>query len=149
MAVDVSHILADLLGRNSGPDPLNPDGRLPANYGVAASLDGNLLSLTLAFRCGVAYCCPEASCHLPLSDARRWVKLREAFASCQFALPARLELRLSCVIEEGALFFDFHRPDPHRRGWYAMKPAEASRYELTTVEALHDAEAETEIVFDH
>ena len=49
--------------------------------------------------------------------------------------PPRLELLLSCVVEEGAFFFDFSKPDPTRRGWYAFAPVAAYQYQACAVEA--------------
>src|SRR5207249_3237120 len=78
LAIDVTTILAGLLARNRGPDPLHPDRRQPPNYGVAASLEGNVLSMVLTFRKGSAYCCMEWGCHLPLTNGKRWDGLRRA-----------------------------------------------------------------------
>jgi hypothetical protein len=50
--------------------------------------------------------------------------------------PSQIEMWVTCVIEEGAVFFDFTRPDPtRRRGWYAFAPAPAERYEVRLLEA--------------
>ena len=71
MPVDVTAILAELLARNRGPDPLDPDRRRVPDYGVAASLEGNTLALVLTFRKGAAYCYMEWGCHLGLFDGKR------------------------------------------------------------------------------
>jgi hypothetical protein len=134
VAVDVTPILRDLLAGNRGPDPATPDTRRPPHYGVAASLDGHLLAAVLTFRSGSAYCCMEWGCHLPLVDGQRWTGLRRALAAGGVPTPERLELRLSCVVEEGAVFFDPRRPDPARRGWYAFVPAAAHHYQASAAE---------------
>ena len=134
MAVDVTNIMAGLLARNRGPDPLNPDTRRQPDYGVSASLEENALSVVLTFRRGAAYCCMEWGCHLALTDGRRWDGLRGALASHGISVPARLQLRLSCVIEEGAVFFNLFRPDPTRRNWYAFEPVASYHYEVSAVE---------------
>jgi hypothetical protein len=46
-----------------------------------------------------------------------------------------MQLRLTVVIEDGAIFFDLAKPDPTRRGWYAFAPVAARRYQASTVEA--------------
>jgi hypothetical protein len=140
VAADVTSILAELLARNRGPDPLNPDSRQLPDYGVSASLEGNTLTMVLTFRSGAAYCCKEWGCHLALTDGKRWDGLRRALAAHRLAVPPRLELRLSCVVEEGAVFFDPFRPDPARRGWYAFAPVAAHRYQASAVEADRGAE---------
>jgi hypothetical protein len=133
--LDVTAILAELLARNRGPDPLDPDRRRAPDYGVTASLEGNTLSVALTFRSGAAYCCMEWGCHLALTNGKRWDGLRRALAAHGVTAPLRLELRLSCVVEERAVFFDLSKPDPTRRGWYAFKAVAAHCYEASTVEA--------------
>jgi hypothetical protein len=136
--VDVTSILAQLLARNRGPDPLNPDIARTPDYGIAGSLDGQTLSVMLTFRAGAAYCCEEWGCHLALTDRKRWIHLRQALAEHSVDAPPRLELCLSCVVEDGAMFFDPSRPDPARRGWYAFAPATAHQYQVSAVEAAGD-----------
>src|SRR5262245_60272453 len=133
--VDVTSILAQLLARNRGPDPLNPGNARTPDYGVAGSLDGHTLSVVLTFRSGAAYCCYEFGCHLALTNGKRWIGLRQALAEHGMTVPPQLELCLSFVIEDGAMFFDPSRPDPTSRGWYAFAPAAAHRYEVSAVEA--------------
>jgi hypothetical protein len=135
MLIDVTEILTDLVARNRGPDPLNPDTPRKPDYGIEASLQGNVLSVVLTFRRGSAYCCMEHGCHLALTDGRRWDDLRARLASRQIIVSACLELRLSCVVEEGALFFNWARPDRTRLGWYSFEPAAAYRYEVSASEA--------------
>lgn len=148
MAVDVTHVLAKLLARNRGPDPLDPDTRRPPDYGVAGSLDGDTLSVVLTFRKGAAYCCMEWGCHLGLTDGRRWDGLRRALAADGVTAPARLGLRLSCVVEEGAAFFDPFRPDPARRGRYAFEQVAEYHYEASAAEADRASEAEPRAAAD-
>jgi hypothetical protein len=135
VAIDVSLVLAELLSRNRGPDPLNPEVRLRPDYRVAATLEGSTLDMVLTFREGAAYCCMEWGCHMAMTNGRRWDRLREVLDAKGVAVPPRLDLRLEVVIEEGALFFDLFRPDPSRRGWYAFKKVAACRYQESAVEA--------------
>ena len=135
MAIDVTAILAQKLARNRGYDLLNPDSSCSADYGVAAFIDGSILTVKLTFRAGVAYCCTEPGCHLPLFDDKRWDGLRRELTKNAIAVPPRLELQLSGIIEEGALTFDFSKPDPVRRGRYAFKPEVAGQYQITEQEA--------------
>jgi hypothetical protein len=133
--VDVTLILKELLAGNRGPNPLDPESRQSPNYGVVASLEGNTLEVVLTFRKDAAYCCMEWGCHLPLLGGKRWERLRRALAAHGVAVPPRLELSLTCVIEDGAVFFDLSKPDRSRRGWYAFAPVTAHRYQITALEA--------------
>jgi len=132
---DITAVLAELLTGNRSPDPANPDCRRQAQYGVLASLKGSVLAVTLTFRRDCVYCCHEWGCHLGLFGDKRWHGLRTALAAHGIAPPPRLELRLECVVEEGAVFFNFSRPDSSRRGWYAFAPVLAHRYEAVSAEA--------------
>lgn len=135
MAVDVTLILKRLLAANRGPDPTDPARRQSPDYGVAASLEADVLDVVLTFKKDRAYCCMEWGCHLSLHDGKRWNKLREEIADAGAIAPSRLRLHLSCKIEEGALFFDFTKPDRRMRGWYAFAPRAAQEYEVAAVEA--------------
>jgi hypothetical protein len=77
----------------------------------------------------------EWGCHLALTNGKRWEGLRLALASHGIVAPAQLKLQLSCVIEEGAVFFNLFRPDPTRRNWYAFEPAAAQHYDVSAHEA--------------
>jgi hypothetical protein len=66
--------------------------------------------MVLTFRRGAAYCCMEWGCHLPLFNGKRWDRLRGALAAYAVPAPTQLKLRLTCVIEERAIFFDPFRP---------------------------------------
>lgn len=134
MAVDITPIFAAYFARNAGPVLGDPDARQVPDYGLAASLDGVLVTLTLAFRAGSAYCCDEWGCHLKLQEGMRWEWLRQELAVRGLVSSERLELRLAAVIEAGARFFDWSRPDPMRRCWYEFAPAEARRYEVVVSE---------------
>jgi hypothetical protein len=134
MALDVALILKDLLAANRGPNPTDPESRLSPDYGVAASLEGNALDVVLTFKKDRAYCCMEWGCHLALFDGRRWESLHVALAKFGVVAPPSLRLQLSCKIEEGAVFFDFSKPDRSRRGWYAFAPVAAHEYNVVTVE---------------
>jgi hypothetical protein len=140
MAIDITRILAELLARNRGPDPLNPDVRQTPDYGIGATLDGTTLDMVLTFRCGAAYCCMEWGCHLRLHNGIRWHALRRALAVHGVVAPPRFDLRLVCAIEEGAVFFDIFRPDKTRRRWYAFAPAAAGSYQASASEAGSDDE---------
>jgi hypothetical protein len=98
-------------------------------------LEGNTLCVVLTFRAGCAYCCMEWGCHLALADGTRWDGLRRALAEHGVAAPEHLELRLACVVEEEAVFFDPFAPDPDRRGWYTFRPVAAHRYQVSATEA--------------
>jgi hypothetical protein len=135
VAIDVSRILAEYQSRNRGPDPSDPDLRRRPDYGVAASLSDRVLEVVLTFRRGCTYCCYERGCHLDLMNGKRWSWLRQLLDAAGIVAPPQLELRFNGVIEEGAEFFDFARPDPTRRGWYAFAPAAAYGYEATAMEA--------------
>jgi hypothetical protein len=132
--MDVTSVLSELLAHNRGLDPLNPDHRQPSNYGVTASLEDAVLHVVLTLRAGATYCCYEPGCHLPLHRGKRWDVLREALVAHGIDAPSRLTLRLTVVVEEGARFFDLSKPDQSRRGWYAFKPVEAYRYQISKME---------------
>ena len=139
MAVDVTSILKGLLDANRGPDPANPDARQLPTYGVTASLEGDVLDIVLTFKRGHAYCCMEWGCHLALFNGRRWQRLHESLAQSGVVAPQSLRLHLLCKIEEGAVSFDFSKPDRSRRGWYAFAPVAAHDYKVVTVEASGDS----------
>jgi hypothetical protein len=134
VGVDVSPLFAAYFARNRGPVPDDPDLRQAPDYGVTASLEGSAVALTLTFRAGSAYCCYEWGCHLNLRAGQRWQWLRRELSACGLVPAERLELRLAVIVEPGALFFDWSRPDPTRRGWYAFAPAEAQRFHAVVVE---------------
>jgi hypothetical protein len=113
---------------------MDPDTRHSPDYGVSASLDASILDVVLTFRSGAAYCCMEPACHLALARGKGWEALRSALSALDVDLPVHLELRLVCVVEDGALFFDFSQPDPARRGRYAFKPAVARKFHVTANE---------------
>jgi hypothetical protein len=137
VAVDVTPVIAAYFSRNRGPVPGDPEARQPPDYGVSASLDGRRIDLALTFRGGSAYCCYEWGCHLALSEGKRWEWLRQELAAHKIEVPDRLVLQLAVVVDAGALFFDWRRPEPSRRGrgWYAFAPVEALRYEVVVTES--------------
>jgi hypothetical protein len=135
MPVDVTLILKELLAANRGPIPTEPGTCQSPDYGVAASLEGNVLDVVLTFKKDRVYCCMEWGCHLALFDGRRWERLHEALTQSGVVAPPSLRLQLSCKIEEGAVFFDFSKPDRNRRGWYAFAPVAAYEYKVVTVES--------------
>jgi hypothetical protein len=132
---DVTAILTEYLAGNRGPDPTDADHRRRPDYGVTATLAGGVLEVVLTFRSGCAYCCCEWGCHLNLTEGKRWDGLRRRLIVAGIAAPSQLELRLACVVEDGAKFFDLARPDPARRGWYAFTSTVAHRYTAIAVEA--------------
>jgi hypothetical protein len=136
MLIDVTEILTGLIARNRGPDPLNPGTARKPDYGIEASLERNVLSVELTFRRGAAYCCMEYGCHLALNNGRFWKEMRAGLASQGINISTRLDLRLSCVIEDGALFFNLARPDPIRLNWYSFEPAAAYHYDISARETL-------------
>ena len=133
--MDLTPIILELLTNNRGPNPLSPDSRTTPNYGIDATLEGNVLKMALTFHSKSSYCCMDWSCHLAMHNGKRWDSLRQKCADYGVSTPAQFTLQLSCIIEPGALFFDMSRPDRHRRGWYAFKPAEAYEYQATSTEA--------------
>jgi hypothetical protein len=133
--IDVSSIVADYLADSRGPIPDDPEHRKRPDSGIVAKLTDRVLEIELTFRSGSAYCCYEWGCHVALRDGQRWDGLRRQLAAHNIAAPPRMELRLTCVIEEGAIFFDFAKPDPKRRGWYAFAPVAARCYQVTAIEA--------------
>jgi hypothetical protein len=140
MVIDVTSVFAAYFARNQGPDPNKPEQAQPPDYGVVASLEGAIIALELTFRRGSAYCCYEYGCHLNLYSGKRWKWLRRELEVRKIVLPSRLELRLTVVVEGGALFFDLSKPDPTRRGWYAFASAEARRYGVDVLEAANLSE---------
>ncbi len=138
MAVDVTPVFAAYFARNRGPVPGDPESRQAPDYGVSARLGGPVIDLALTFRAGAAYCCYEPGCHLDLFDGRRWEGLRRDLSAAGLTPPPVLELRLGVVIEAEALFFDYSRPEPSRRGrgWYAFAPAVARRFERVVREGV-------------
>ncbi len=128
MAVDVTPVFVADLARNRGPVPGDPDSQQTPDYGVSAGLDGGVVELALTFRTGSAYCCSEWGCHLGCSDDTWWGWLRRELSARGVEAPPHLELHLTVVVEAGALFFDFRRPDRSRRGWYDFSPAQGHRY---------------------
>ena len=146
MGVDVTPVFAAYFARNRGPVPGDPEARQPPVYGVSASLDGGVIELSLTFRAGSAYCCCQWGCHLALYEGKRWDWLRRELATRGVPAPDRLELHLAVVVEAGALFFDWSRPEPSRRGrgWYAFAPHAAHRYQVVVSEGNSpDAESGT------
>jgi hypothetical protein len=136
MSLDVTPLFAEYEAGNRGPDPANPTLRRQPDYGIAATLAGSVLDVVLTFRTGSAYCCCQWGCHLELDDGERWDGLRRRLHAAGIESPPRMELRLTCEVESGALFFDFDRPDPTRRGRYAFAPAAGMRYLATATEAV-------------
>ncbi|QDV32447.1 hypothetical protein [Tautonia plasticadhaerens] len=138
MRVDISGCLAAYLAGNRGLVPGAPDASRPADYGVSAILDGGVIRLTLTFRAGSAYCCRQPGCHLDIPEDGRWGRLRRALSADGLAPTSRLTIRLTILVEDGALFFDFSRPDPGCRGRYAFAPATGSKIEAVLVEGRLD-----------
>jgi hypothetical protein len=138
MKLDITPALAAMLARNRGLDPRAPetwgDRQGGVDYGVRAALDGGVVEFELTFRAGSPYCCMEWGCHLGLLESR-WTRLRLSLTEHGIEPPPCLELHLTVVVEDGALFFDPSRPDPTRLGWYELRPAGGQRYEATRREA--------------
>ena len=121
-------VFAAYFARNRGPVLGDPNTRQPPDYGVSASLDGGMVELTLTFRAGSAYCCCEWGCHLNLYEDKWWEWLRRELSARGVEAPPRLELRLTVVVEAGALFFEFRRPDRCAR-LVRLRTAQESRYQ--------------------
>jgi hypothetical protein len=103
--------------------------------GGRAPLEGSILEVELTFHAGSAYCCYEWGCHIAFTPlAKRWDDLRRQLVDRAILLPARIELRRTIVIEEGAMFFDLRSPDPRVCGWYAFAPVSAHRYHWVSIE---------------
>jgi hypothetical protein len=136
VALDVTPVFTGYFSRNRGPVPGDPQTRQPPDYGVSATLEDGLIELELTFRARSAYCCYEWGCHLALVEGKRWDWLRRELAACGLAAPDLFQLRLTVVVEAGALFFDWSRPaqSPRGRGWYAFAPAESRRYQVAVAE---------------
>ncbi|MCE9634309.1 MAG: hypothetical protein K8T90_01275 [Planctomycetes bacterium] len=146
MTVDLTSAYAALLARNLGPVPGDSEARRPAEYGVSAAFDRGVVYLTLTFRSGAAYCCYEWGCHLGLDEVETWPWLRGELAARGVASPGLLRVRLTVVVEAGALFFDWTRPRPSARGrgWYEFAPEAARRYEEVFTEGDEDVDAAEE-----
>ncbi len=132
--MDVSPVMEAYLSANKGPAADDPAARVRLDYGIVATLTGGLLEVRLTFRRGAAYCCFEPGCHLGLFAGRRWNPLRRHFASAGFAAPGRLELRLTGVVEAGALTFGGRRLTQSRPGVYELEPSAAYDYQTTEEE---------------
>jgi hypothetical protein len=76
------------------------------------------------------------------NDGKRWGRLRQELSARGLATALPLELRLAVVVEAGSQFFDFSRPDPTRRGWYAFVPEATNlRFQKVVIEGQeHDSE---------
>jgi hypothetical protein len=133
---DVTQVFKEYFARNRGPVPGDPSKKQPPDYGVSASLAGKVIDLTLTFRTGSAYCCYEWGCHLSLYEGKPWLWLRRELEVRGLIMPSLLNLHLSVVVENGALFFDMSRPlpSPRRRGWYAFAPVESREYQVAVAE---------------
>lgn len=110
MTVEVTAIVEKYLASNRGPKLDRADQPGSPDYGIDASLDGALLAITLTLKSGRLYCCGEPGCHLALSSAKRWTRLRTLFQESEVELPPQLELRLHFRVEPGALFLDLASP---------------------------------------
>lgn len=112
MVTDVSGVFQRYLtGRRSSTSSGNEQAAVP-RYGAEATLQSNgVIDLTLTFKSGQSYCCPDWKCHLWLFDGYRWGQLRRAAEAERVALPALLSFRITAIIEEGALFYDTSQPE--------------------------------------
>jgi hypothetical protein len=123
MPIDLTDVIVRVLAQNRSPDPKRLGEKIPSHYGIAASLQGDIVRVDLRFVNHLAYCCMEPMCHLPMREGKRWRSLREAMAESGLQPPDRLRMELRVVVEEGALFFDWTLPIPGRIGWYRLKAA--------------------------
>ena len=134
VSVDVTPVFAEYFAGNRGPVPNDPGSRQPPHYGIAANLDDRVVNLALTFLSAEAYCCGEWGCHLKLHPGKRWDWLQRELSNRGLEIPSQLELHLAVAIQPGALFFDWSRPDPVRRGWYSFAPAKQQEYQVAVVE---------------
>jgi hypothetical protein len=109
--------------------------RLVPEHGIKADLEGSVINLEFIFRAGSHYCCYEWGCNTGLFSSKRWERLRQLFSAFGLDSPSRFELHANILIEPGALFFDWGKPDPDRSGWYAFAPSPAYRFEKIVFEA--------------
>jgi hypothetical protein len=135
MTVDVTSVFAAYLAQNRGPDPDEPTATRPSEYGVSAQWEDGVVRLALTFRRGCVYCCMESGCHLRLFSTKQWEWLRRELSARGIQLPSRLTVMVEVVVEDGAIFFDYSRPDQARRGRYAFAPVNAQRYQHVVEEA--------------
>jgi hypothetical protein len=123
MLIDLTEVIERVLAGNLSPDPTRLGEKIPSHYGVAASLQEDLLRIDLRFLNHSAYCCMEPACHLPMHEGKHWRSLRVAMAEYGLEAPKRLTMELRVAVDEGALFFDWTKPIPGRLGWYRLKAA--------------------------
>ena len=107
----------------------------PVRIRGVSGVGGWRRALVLTFLTGCVYCCMESGCHLRLFSTKRWEWLRRRLSACGIQLPSRLTLMVEVVVEEDAIFFDYSRPDPTRRGRYAFAPVASQRYHHVVEEA--------------
>lgn len=132
--MDVTSIFSELLSTNRGPNPDCPEKRRAPDYKLTANLESETLHVELTFLADCHYCCLEWSCHLGLSDGKRWTRLRNCFKNHGVDAPEKFELRLLCLVESGAKFFDMAKPDKNRRCWYAFRNSGEYEYEVQSTE---------------
>jgi hypothetical protein len=135
MRQDVTATLQELLSTNRGLTLKDGAARVPTEYSVTCFLADDVVEMTLTFLRGRTYCCMESGCHLRLLDGTRWTGLRNALEAAGTVPPSRLHLRLTVVVEDGALFFDFAKPEPGPPGRYSFARSGAHRYEVDAEEA--------------
>lgn len=131
-SIDISTIFAAQLARNRSPVPGDPDTRVPAEYGIEATLSGMVIDIRLTFLSGRAYCCIEPGCHLDLPPTSKWPQTRDRLAAAGIVVPdGLLKANVHGLIEEGALFFDFSRPiELNRPGrFYHFQPHSSYQYD--------------------
>ncbi|MBI1348875.1 hypothetical protein GC163_21600 [bacterium] len=132
--MNISPVFRRILSTNRGPVLGIPTQRHSPDYRVEAFYENGIITLSLVFCEGVAYCCSEIECHLPMKGRKQWDRIRNELQIYDFTPPFPLHVQIHVEIEHGALFFDFSRPDPALRGWYEFKPAQAARYFCEYVE---------------
>jgi hypothetical protein len=75
-------------------------------YGVRVdeiTPDGSEFDLTLTFKAGKRYCCPELGCHIGYSEVDWWRRLREVMRGLGLARTPPMTIRtLRVVVESGA-----------------------------------------------
>jgi hypothetical protein len=96
MTAAVIELLADNAGAAGNRD----------YYGVSIdemAPDGSEFDLTLTFKAGNRYCCPELGCHLAYSEVDWWRRLRDIMREHGLAHTPPMTIRkLRVVVEPGA-----------------------------------------------
>lgn len=123
MTQPLQRVFAGMLAGNLGAE-----GRL-TYYGVrvdGVSPDGSDFDLTLIFKSGETYCCPELGCHFAYSESEWWEEIRGVMQDHGIGERPRLTIRrIRVVVQSGARLrcrADFGRPELSPRFSYERGP---------------------------